>query len=517
MAFTAKAGVITLNTGTGPQAISGVGFQPVAVLFYATPHTTADAANNASAKMMVGAATSSSARWAHSVFDVDGTGSGDCQTRFTAGKCLLDIDSAGAVLWAADFTSMDTGGFTIDITTAPASAFLVYYLAVGGAEVSAKAGTFTLPTSGTSQAVSGVGFQPEAVIAAYGATGADTAVSHHRFGFGVAAADLTQSCYFISGRDLVGSSQKARAAQSATFLYAIEPTTDGVDAAATLGSMDADGFTVNISDNPGSALEVGYLALEGVSAKVLNDTQRTSAGTKATSGVGFQPSALIAFSVRSTSANQAAGGTSPHNSLGAASGSTAQAFTYNLQIDNAGTEDSASFNDDSYIVGFNSNTAGNVLTRGALSSFDTDGFTLDYANADATAAVIYFLALAAAETVFAGHGMAGTAGYGASESINVEAGFGTAGAVGSGTSQFTSGSGGTIYSKTGGAFANLQAFGVDVVTHVGTSSTKSGFGVVGTTQTSTNVLTVQPRGVSLGIGQGVLTGYPTWTRIDGGA
>lgn len=519
MAVSFKTGVFTMNTGTGNQGVTGVGFQPAAVLFYSTPQQTADAAIDVSAKLMMGAAVSSSARWAHAIYDVDGGPSGDCQTRFTAGKCLLDIDNTGAVLWAADFVSLDSDGFTINVTTAPASAFRVYYLAFGGS-ITANTGTLTLPTAGATLAETGVGFMPDCLVAAYGAFAQDTGESHAKWGVGVAAdstGGTTQSAYCVGGEDLVGTSDKGRGAQSATFIYAQSPTAFSVDAAATVSSWDSDGFTLAISDNPTTAIEVGYLALQGLSAKVVNDTKPTTPTTKATTGVGFQPEALLAFSVMSTSANQTAGSVSSHNSLGTTTGTSAHGGVYTLQIDNAGTEDSSSWNDDSAILNaFNNTTGSTTLMRGVLSSFDSDGFTLNYTSSDASAYVVYFLALGepgAQVYTKSGFGVAGLVGAGTSASLFAETGFGKVGADGYGAKEFI---GAVVYVKTGFGVVGLVGAGTKSVTPAGGTHTKTGFGKVGTAAAGGSTLheDVVPFGVSIAFGASSLDPYPPWVRID---
>lgn len=125
---------------------------------------------------------------------------------------------------------------------------------------------------------------------------------------------------------------------------------------------------------------------------------------------------------------------------------------------------------------------------------------------------------AASAFVELGRGVAGIVGAGPSESGFAEAGRGVVGSVGSGISQKIAAGGGTTTNKVGFGQVNLFGAGAKIVTHVGTTSTKAGRGIVGLAGVSADSgKTTQPRGVSLALGQSVLTAYPEWTRVDGGA
>src|SRR3990167_9374864 len=164
MALSAKAGVFTLNTTTGNQAITGVGFQPDVVLFIPS-NLTADGIQ-AHARVGFGAGSSSTARGAISANDEDGVEPSD-STRYHTDAEVLNQLALGeqTILYEADLVSLDSDGFTINISTAPASGVKVAYLALGGVDLTnAKVGNFAATTTNGNQAVTGVGFQPDALI-----------------------------------------------------------------------------------------------------------------------------------------------------------------------------------------------------------------------------------------------------------------------------------------------------------------------------------------------------------------
>lgn len=112
-----------------------------------------------------------------------------------------------------------------------------------------------------------------------------------------------------------------------------------------------------------------------------------------------------------------------------------------------------------------------------------------------------------------GTGSLGGVGSGVSASTTQEAGRGVAGAAGSGAKQFI---GAITYIKTGRGAAALVGAGSMVRISAGATTSKTGFGRVGSTATSRNWKAVQAKGVSIGFGQGSLTDFPVWTRVDGG-
>ena len=62
----------------------------------------------------------------------------------------------------AELTSFDSDGFTLNWTTNESRADIIYYVALGGSDLTnALASSFTLTTGAGSQSVTGLGFQPD--------------------------------------------------------------------------------------------------------------------------------------------------------------------------------------------------------------------------------------------------------------------------------------------------------------------------------------------------------------------
>lgn len=153
--------------------------------------------------------------------------------------------------------SFDADGFTY--TPDGTAAYYNYYLAIGGIQI--KVGNFLMPTDTNNLAISGVGFQPEAVMfssfnRAKPAFDAEITDINQSLG---AASSATDRCAFLVTEDVENPTEVARGASSTACLTRGD-LADGLDAAMDLVSMDSDGFTVVMDDASAVAAYVGYIA-----------------------------------------------------------------------------------------------------------------------------------------------------------------------------------------------------------------------------------------------------------------
>lgn len=157
--LSAKVGTFTALSGIGNQRITGVGFQPKAVLFWITDRTSTG--NSPDVRFGRGW-TDGTNEFAEAVARQDGTN--NSRDRVVNDKVITLIDAGGSVLAEASIVSLDSDGFTINWTTAGAFR-KVTYLALGGPSLTnVKAGGFLCPWTGESYSETGVGFEPDAVI-----------------------------------------------------------------------------------------------------------------------------------------------------------------------------------------------------------------------------------------------------------------------------------------------------------------------------------------------------------------
>jgi hypothetical protein len=102
----------------------------------------------------------------------------------------------------ASVSAFNTDGFTITWNTAPGANTWVHYIALGGDDLSARAGSFNLTTTAGSQAVTGVGFQPNFLMLMSSYTGlvdANNAIA--MFSLGLATGSAAQGATTLAIRD----------------------------------------------------------------------------------------------------------------------------------------------------------------------------------------------------------------------------------------------------------------------------------------------------------------------------
>jgi hypothetical protein len=310
-----------------------------------------------------------------------------------AALVLSILDFAQTVLAECELTSFDADGFTVNWTTNNASAYIIHYLAIGGADLSnVDANFFVANTSTGEQSITGVGFQPDALIFISTSSNADppatAALGHICVGYATSSAERG----VVVGKSRNGFSvADTERYQQTDECIAIVKFDGGARAEADFVSMDADGFTINrgVAD---VAWRIGFLALKGGQYFVGSETQKTSTGAKATTGVGFEPTGLLIAGFNAVANASVA----THNriSLGAASAAGIEGCTWIGDTD-AAADMSTDMSTIATKVLMHIDTDGPsaVDAEADLDSFDADGFTLGWTTADAVARQFIFLAM----------------------------------------------------------------------------------------------------------------------------
>lgn len=198
-------------------------------------------------------------------------------------------NGTGSAATFAGVVSVTATGILVNATTAAAGAPLLFgYVAF--AELSGvKAGTFTIDAGTGSTPVTGVGFQPDALLLGTAWQTAATyngAVAHS---LGMADAG---SMYGLHRRvaDLAAAADTWGSAKSTAVLH--RQTTAGVEEAiVTRTSLDADGFTLNRTTNTLGASNPGYyLALKG---DVRVEQIATTGSRRTETGMGTPQAGLL--------------------------------------------------------------------------------------------------------------------------------------------------------------------------------------------------------------------------------
>lgn len=383
MALSTFVGSFTVPLATGNQAQTGVGFQPIALILWGNGRSadgaSASAVTNTDCPTYYGMAVSSSSRVVVGAGDIFSAGSGSFEDTT---KCLKLIAN-GVTKFAADFVSFDADGFTVNFTTGFATADVVNYLALGGADLTnVFIKSFTAKTSTGNQAYTGVGFKPDAllILCQSTPTAGDGAIG---IGFGVSATKRGANCYLAQASSPFGETTYQRTTKVTTAI-----TNSAVLREADVVTLDADGFTLNWTTASAAAPNLYALCLKGGQYNAGSFLQKTSTGSQATTGIGFQPTGLLASHVGAAAATTVST-IGVFKGLGAASGSANRAATWYGNFNDGVAELNRA------VVYTSRADDGTPTLQGKadLTSFDADGWTLNYGTADATAREILYFAL----------------------------------------------------------------------------------------------------------------------------
>lgn len=159
-----KLGQLTANTVVGLQSVAGIGFRPDLLILYCSERTT----NGSSTTLFhsFGAGDSAGNQWVISAEAVNGatmTSTSIINRAQRTDNIIQNLTTAPGTDSLASLVSLDASGFTINWSTAPASAWLVNYIAIKGPGL--RVGNFTKTTAAApaTQLVP-VGVQPKGVI-----------------------------------------------------------------------------------------------------------------------------------------------------------------------------------------------------------------------------------------------------------------------------------------------------------------------------------------------------------------
>ena len=379
-----------------PKSFTGLGFQPDVIIPFNS--RVATATNNefaAHAGLRIGVSDGTTEMGIESTAS-DAVSTTNTDRRLN-NESLVVSTQAGALNKLGTFSSFDSDGFTVDFTTAPSGTDEWGYLALGGV-TNVAVNEFLVTIGGAqNQSITGLGFQPTCIIFLNAQTGApDAAIGDGSFTLGFATASDEEACISGFSDDAVTTTQTTRSQR--TDRCTMWQTT-GFLRTANFVSMDADGFTIHWNEFSVQSVHIAWIAFAGGgSFFVGNETSPTSAGTKATTGVGFQTGALLTayFNLAATSTVQ------DHMRLGIGASSIDSDDEYccwmgdtdNLSsssADSAGSEPGGT--PATKVIGhINTDAPSSWDEEADVDSFDTDGFTLDWTAADATARQFIYLA-----------------------------------------------------------------------------------------------------------------------------
>lgn len=262
----------------------------------------------------------------------------------TTSRLMTVLDQDAATLVQASFDSWVTDGIRINVTTAPASAYLVTVLLIGGTGVSnVYVNSVSTPsTIDTSTDVTAIGFRPDAFLTfdIGRTTFNDTNSTGNRIGFGVVArnAGNPHPQFTVAFNDANGVTTTSIGGRNNTSRV----MTDGSSAPPATGieiqdfSTSSPYFKAFLRDVTGVASTMGYLAikLNTLTATALQVDSPTSTGASSINGLGINPQFGILVQ-HATTANDS------HNTGGNAEVFGLALFTRSQQFSVAFTSDDA--------------------------------------------------------------------------------------------------------------------------------------------------------------------------------
>lgn len=174
----------------------------------------------------------------------------------------------------------------------------LWILLLGGSDLSVAVGAFTLP-SNTTGAVSGLGFQPDAVLSlSCNASNSDSTSSFHALNFGIAerVSGIQRGLCWAEADNIAAGGQPTQILDDDSFALQVATGSSSIDYTCTLSSFDVGGFTVTTNATAAANDTLGYMALKvaGVSMKLIDFTTPTATGNTAVTGLGFRPGLVLA-------------------------------------------------------------------------------------------------------------------------------------------------------------------------------------------------------------------------------
>jgi hypothetical protein len=382
-----KKGVFACNTSTGNQSVTGVGFQPKAVILWGVKLASNNTFTSGDNAFWFGAATSATNRWCMAGAEDDAVTTSNTGRRLSTDRVIHILASGTPTTEAvANLVSFDTDGFTINWSSAPTSAWQCHYMALGGSTITnARAGaTSTTPDSST--AITGVGFKPDLLMMVGINTGNDTSASNKTVMVGLASGSGSSSQAVVASRyrDAMTTTDNISYQDTGYSFALLSGVSSSFSWRGSLASFDTDGFTISWTNTLGFNQNFCYLALKGGAYRVITDTQRTATtGTRSTTGVGFQPVGALFASWGSTASGGSIDTSQARLTISASDGTNEGGFWWQ-SADNVTTTDldQKSFTDKALLLATQPSTTD---AEADLASFDTDGFTLDWTTvADST-------------------------------------------------------------------------------------------------------------------------------------
>ena len=396
MALNTKVGSFSILTSdSGNKGLTGVGFRPQAVILHwngTGSATDATAAGDLRSGFGVFNAAGEQAAIAYP--SLDAQTSGTTAARGSTTLLFLDIGATATQTGGASFTSMDSDGFTINVSDAPSADTVVMYIAIGGSDIGGvKVGTYTGNVTTGNKSVTGVGFQPDALLLFNGGGGIVIPGSSGTRG-GLAFGAATSSAQRISSW---ATDEGSATIDSGSYTYdgemmaLVGGEVDSIENRQSLVSFDADGFTFNQleADTPGHI----YLAIQGGRWTIGDLLTQTDTTTTVSESLPAQPQLIIFMStVRPLSTQNTLDANGAMHSFGAAT-SASERMVMASQDENGIADSNVSIGVEYDAVYLNIATNDTVQGLGDVSRVVPNAFDFVMDDADPSQNYVWWIAL----------------------------------------------------------------------------------------------------------------------------
>ena len=395
--FNSSSFVKPIGAAPVVQSITGLGFQPKAILFYWTRQETSDVkedhiragygfASGPSNQRAIGIASDN---------NMEPNSAANAGRWGSATSSIVILNSSAPGLGSeAVLTSFDPDGFTLTWTTNEAREDIIHYMAVGGPGVTgAFVGTLTKSAGTGNQPVAGLGFQPDSLML-MSINSSMASNTQGKVNLGFASSPTQEASIGVQLDDACFLCRSTHVYQRLDRLFVELSNTGTEETRLDLISFDADGFTFNreVNGNPGTP--IFFLALRGGSYAV-GDFDRSVLTAppdvfQSVSGVGFRPTGLILISPSRPRSSVVE--TEGRVTFGTSDG-TNQGSTFWHDDNGASPTIARERNVTTAIVSLEASEQASYFARATLDSFDGDGFTLRWTVSDSSPAAFIYLAI----------------------------------------------------------------------------------------------------------------------------
>lgn len=386
MTYETKLLTFTANTSTGDQDLTGTSFTPkAAIVWYQRALNTADSfAENAQMGFGFTDGTTSITK---TFTSEDNVGFADSAQTARTDSIVFTLNLTGTLETQeskASFVQWLSNGMRINWSDAPAAAFKIHVLFLGGSDLTnVKVGTALISdgSAGGSTGITGVGFQPDCLMFLSSVNSANNIVTRGTFSIGAALDSSNQWTQSLAIED-TPTTMDTWQRYDHNDCISVQGGGDGALVyQASLASMDSDGFTINETVDDLSAIPIFYLALKGGSYAVGNNTEPGSTGNQ-TVTTNKDTKAVMIFGNDTSTENS----DQPDCMLtiGAGTSSSERVCGCLHDTDNVGTSINANRYESSAIY-LNITAAATVSSstvddEADLNAVASDGFTLSWSN-----------------------------------------------------------------------------------------------------------------------------------------